>query len=368
MPATAAPAPPEARDLLRRLVRLVPRESLGALRDRDGRGRARRPARRANFHMRRIRPPRTATERSARAAGARSGRPPGRPRKKPLGQSAEANGATAPAPAATGEHASNGTGRKSGGGLLGSGLADRSAHPLEARSRPAQPQPQRLPGRVQITHAAAAAARPLTRRSRRRLRLKRRLAHLHPRDRRRRRVLAPNPTARHRSAPRGARRFADRNDQVHPADAGNRRPATPGSVDLSGRADRRTVGLGGLPLGRESRRATATPTSRALNRWPAASGRRPRNSRTRPGSSWPIASTPTWRSARMRIACANCLHPSCPSKLRASRPKAARAPMKNNSAAGPRECPLTLNQRVQGSNPCTPTKDIRYLAGKSRSD
>ena len=55
------------------------------------------------------------------------------------------------------------------------------------------------------------------------------------------------------------RQFADRNDQVHPADAGNRRPTTSGSRSLSVRADRPVAGLGGPPPAGESRRATATP-------------------------------------------------------------------------------------------------------------
>ena len=101
-----------------------------------------------------------------------------------------------------------------GGGLLGSGREARSGRALEARSRQARPQPQRLPGCAK-SHTLPPLPPGLSPKKPPppSPRLKRRLAHLHPRDRRRRRVLAPNPTARHRSAPRGARRFADRNDK-----------------------------------------------------------------------------------------------------------------------------------------------------------
>ena len=44
-----------------------------------------------------------------------------------------------------------------------------------------------------------------------------------------RRLLASDPAARHRRASRGSCRFADCNAQIHPADAGNRRPTTFGS-------------------------------------------------------------------------------------------------------------------------------------------
>ena len=107
MPATAAPA--RTRDLLRRLVALIPRESLGELVLEMVEGALAAPAAPTSH----VPKPAAANGNGAKRSRGRprSGRPPGRPRKTAR-VSAEANGAAAPAPAATGEHASNGTGRK----------------------------------------------------------------------------------------------------------------------------------------------------------------------------------------------------------------------------------------------------------------
>ena len=230
MSATAAPAPPEARDPLRRLVRLVPGELL------------------ASFVIEMVEhalaaPPTAPTPHApnlpaANGNGAkrprvrpRFGRPPGRPRKSSLGQGAEVNGATAPAPAATGEHASNGTGRKAAAAFW------------EAASRidpltPWKPAADRLNlNRSVCQDAYKIHTLPPLRPASHPKKLpppspKTTPCRLPPRGRRRRRGLAPNPTARHRSARRGARRFADRTDQVHPADARNGAQPPP-DADLS---------------------------------------------------------------------------------------------------------------------------------------
>ncbi len=105
MLAVAAPAPTEARDLLRRLVRLVPHESLGELVLEMVEGAlAAPPAAPPSAHVPNPVAANGNGSKRGKRARARSGRPPGRPRKRPLGQSAEANGA-ATLTATAGEHA-----------------------------------------------------------------------------------------------------------------------------------------------------------------------------------------------------------------------------------------------------------------------
>ncbi len=110
LPATAAPAPSEARDIIRRLVALIPGDLLASFVIEMVEGALAAPPAPPTPHAPNPANGNGATRpRGGKRAG--SGRKPGRPRKAAR-PSAEANGAPAPAPAATGEHASNGTGRK----------------------------------------------------------------------------------------------------------------------------------------------------------------------------------------------------------------------------------------------------------------
>ena len=83
------------------------------------------------------------------------------------------------------------------------------------------------------------------------------------------------------------RQFADRNDQVHPADAGNRRPATPDAARRSSnRRPRRPSTRPRKPQGNGHSNVEGAQ-SLASRFWAKAE-----ELSTRPGSSWPIGCTP----------------------------------------------------------------------------